>query len=51
MNATQALKFLTIGALAVFASKAAVQLAGGRGGIVTEMVGAGVGAFLASKVS
>jgi hypothetical protein len=51
MNATQALKLLTAGALAVFAVKAATQLMGGRGGIVTEMVAAGAGVYLAQRLS
>lgn len=51
MNGTQALKLLTAGALAVFTIRAATQLLGGRGGLLTEVAGAAAGVYLASKLS
>lgn len=50
MNAQQALKLATTGALALFAAKALTAIMGGRGGILTEVAGAAAGVFLASKI-
>lgn len=51
MNASQALKLVTAGALAIFVTRAATQLLGGRGGLVTEVLGAAGGIYLAQKLS
>lgn len=50
MSTQQILKLATAGALSVFAVKAATQLLGGRGGILTEVAGAAAGIWLAGKL-
>lgn len=50
MTGKQALELLTAGALGVFATRAATAIAGGRGGLITEVLGASVGIWLASKL-
>lgn len=51
MTSKEVLKLATAGALAVFATRAAVQLLGGRGGILAEVAGASLGIYLAGKLS
>lgn len=50
MNTSQIISLATAGALAVFATRAASQLLGGKGGLLVEVAAAAGGIYLAGRL-